>query len=167
MERTLIYVSAKKQIRGEKQLILVNRLLDSLGIVMHQYTHAETSRRDAQELLDRFGSGDFQVLTAMKVLDEGIDIPQTDTAFLLASSTVRREWIQRRGRILRNVPGKDCADLHDFLAVPPDPESPAGKSVLRGELARAEEFANLALNEYDTGGPRDCIDRFEQTIWRN
>lgn len=165
--RTLIYVSAKKQMLGEKQLILVNRMLDSLGIVMHQFTHAETSRRDAQELLDSFGSGDFQVLTAMKVLDEGIDIPQTDTAFLLASSTVRREWIQRRGRILRKVPGKDSADLHDFLAVPPDPASPAGRSVLRGELARAEEFANLALNEYDAGGPRDVIDRIENTIWRN
>ena len=165
--RTLIYVSAKQQILGEKQLILVNRMLDSLGIVMHQFTHTETSRRDAQELLDKFGSGDFQVLTAMKVLDEGIDIPQTDTAFLLASSTVRREWIQRRGRILRNVEGKESAELHDFLAIPPDPESDAGRSVLRGELARAEEFARLATNEYESGGPRDLIDKYEGSIWRN
>ncbi len=164
--RTLIYASAKKQMLGEKQLTDVNRMLDDLGIVMHQFTSAETSRADAQKMLAKFAAGDFQVLTAMKVLDEGVDIPQTDTAFLLASSTVRREWIQRRGRILRTAEGKTTADLHDFLIVPPDPDSPAGRSVLRGELARAEEFASLAANEYDPGGPREVIGRFEQEVWR-
>lgn len=164
--RTLIYTSAKKQMLGEKQLTTVNRMLDDLGIVMHQFTSAETGRSGAQEMLRKFADGDFQVLTAMKVLDEGVDIPQTDTAFLMASSTVRREWIQRRGRILRKAEGKTSADLHDFLIVPPDTESSAGRSVLRGELARAEEFASLAENEYDPGGPRDVIDRFETEVWR-
>ncbi len=164
--RTLIYASAKKQMLGEKQLTMINRMLDDLGIVMHQFTSVETARSGSQKMLAKFADGDFQVLTAMKVLDEGVDIPQTDTAFLMASSTVRREWIQRRGRILRQAEGKTIADLHDFLIVPPDTESPAGRSVLRGELARAEEFASLADNEYDPGGPRDVIDRFETQVWR-
>ena len=90
----------------------------------------------------------------MKVLDEGVDIPQTDTAFILASSTVEREWVQRRGRLLRAAPGKRHATLHDFFVVPLDPDSREGRSVLRGELARAEAFASLALNEWDPEGPR-------------
>jgi superfamily II DNA or RNA helicase len=100
----------------------------------------------------------------MKVLDEGIDIPQTDTAFLLASSTVRREWVQRRGRVLRQSPGKAIANLHDFLVVPPSASSPGARSILLGEVARAREFADAANNEYDTGGPRETITRYERLL---
>jgi superfamily II DNA or RNA helicase len=153
--RTLIYASAKQVPPGkDHQIELVNALLSELGIISHQFTNAETSRGDANALLAKFGAGDYQVLTAMKVLDEGVDIPQTDTAFILASSTVEREWVQRRGRLLRTAPGKRHATLHDFFVVPPDPDSREGRSVLRGELARAEAFASLALNEWDPNGPR-------------
>ena len=165
VRRTLIYVSAKKQMIGSKQLDRVNRLLHELGIPSHQYTNAETSRRTAKAMLREFADGRFGVLTAMKVLDEGIDIPQTDTAFLLASSTVKREWIQRRGRILRTAPDKHAADLHDFLAVPPDLHDQLGRSVLRGELRRADHFACLATNEYEPDGPRETIGKYEEAIW--
>jgi superfamily II DNA or RNA helicase len=162
ISRTLIYTSAKPNLLGsERQIESVNRLLTELGVVAHQFTNAETSRADARAFLDRFGRGGYQVLTAMKVLDEGVDIPQTDTAYVLASSTVRREWIQRRGRILRQAEGKEVATLHDFLVIPPDPQSSEGKAVLRGELARAEEFADLAVNEWDSDGPREIISRYE------
>jgi superfamily II DNA or RNA helicase len=137
-----------------RQIEQVNALLSELGIISHQFTNAETSRGDANALLAKFGAGDYQVLTAMKVLDEGVDIPQTDTAFILASSTVEREWVQRRGRLLRTAPGKQRAVLHDFFVVPPDSDCREGRSVLRGELARAEAFASLALNEWDANGPR-------------
>jgi superfamily II DNA or RNA helicase len=158
VNRTLIYTSGKQTPPGKvRQIESVNALLAELGIISHQYTNSETSRGDANALLQKFGSGDYQVLTAMKVLDEGVDIPQTDTAFVLASSTVRREWVQRRGRILRRSPGKERAILHDFFVVPPDPDTREGRSVLRGELARAEEFTSLALNEWDPFGPRAGI----------
>lgn len=161
VQRTLIYTSAKATILDkERQINKVNTLLSDLGIVSHQFTSAETSRAHADDLLDRFGRGDYQVLTAMKVLDEGIDIPQTDTAYLMASSTVRREWVQRRGRILRVSPGKGVATLHDFLVVPPDPDSKHGRAVLRGELIRAEEFASLAVNEWDDDGPRSVLSAY-------
>ena len=101
----------------------------------------------------------------MKVLDEGIDIPQTDTAFLLASSTVEREWVQRRGRILRQAPGKDVARLHDFIVVPPCLESPAAKSLLRSELRRASAFADLAENDYDPDGANTVIRQLENELW--
>ena len=136
-----------------------------MGIISHQFTSAETAYRDAERWLERFGHGEYQVLTAMKVLDEGIDIPLTDTAFLLASSAVQREWVQRRGRILRRAPGKTIARLHDFIVVPPDAELPSGQSILRSELRRAEEFASLAENEWDDDGPRSVIKQLESKIW--
>ena len=100
----------------------------------------------------------------MKVLDEGVDIPQTDTAFLLASSTVEREWVQRRGRILRHAPGKSFAHLHDFIVVPPDLNSPAAKSLLKSELRRASAFADLAENEFDSDGPNSVTRELEAML---
>lgn len=162
VQRCLIYTSAKGQVFGyRRQIEQVNEMLSALGIVSHQFTSAETAYRDADHWLESFGRGDYQVLTAMKVLDEGIDIPQTDTAFLLASSAVQREWVQRRGRILRKYPGKTYARLHDFLVVPPDRESAEGLSILKSELRRAGEFARDAENEWDDGGPRAIISGFE------
>ena len=164
--RTLIYASAKATVDGKtRQIIEVNRVLERLNIISHQYTSEETSSKQSRSILDRFGAGDYQVLTAMKVLDEGVDIPQTDTAFLLASSTVEREWVQRRGRILRQVHGKDVARLHDFIVVPPCLESPAAKSLLRSELRRASAFADLAENEYDHDGANTVIRQLENELW--
>ena len=164
--RCLVYTSAKGTVvDGTRQIEQVNEMLQALGINIHQLTSTETAYRDAGGYLEAFGRGDYQVLTAMKVLDEGIDIPQTDTAFLLASSAVQREWVQRRGRILRRAPGKTLARLHDFITVPPDPESPSGQSILRSELRRAEEFASLADNEWDSDGPRSVISQYESLAW--
>ena len=164
--RTLIYASAKATVDGKtKQIIEVNRVLERLNVISHQYTSEETSSKQSRSILDRFGAGDYQVLTAMKVLDEGVDIPQTDTAFLLASSTVERERVQRRGRILRQAPGKDVARLHDFIVVPPGLESPPAKSLLRSELRRASAFADLAENEYDPDGANTVIRQLENELW--
>ena len=166
IQRCLVYCSAKALVLQEsRQIEQANEMLSRLGVISHQFTSEETTNRAADKLLEGFGSGDYQVLTAMKVLDEGIDIPQTDTAFLLASSAVRREWVQRRGRILRKAPGKSVAHLHDFLVVPPDPESREGASILKAELRRAEEFARLAENEWDADGPRGVISKFESLAW--
>ncbi len=164
--KTLIYTSAKPIVPGKaRQITAVNKILQRLNIISHQYTGEETKVAQFQTILDRFGAGGYQVLTCMRVLDEGVDIPQTDTAFLLASSTVEREWVQRRGRILRHAPGKTCAHLHDFIVVPPDLDSPAARSLLQSELRRASAFANLAENEYDPDGPNDVIRQFEATLW--
>ena len=168
IQKTLIYTSAKPiALDKPRQITAVNRLLQELHITSHQYTAEETGTSRSQGFLRKFGAGDYQVLTAMKVLDEGIDIPQTDTAFLMASSTVEREWVQRRGRILRDAPGKEFANLHDFLVVPPDTASPAGKSLLRSELRRASAFADLAENEYDPDGPRTVIRNLESLSGRS
>ncbi len=164
--RCLIYTSAKGTVLNQpRQIEEVNRMLSTLGIISHQFTGEETAYRNAGDWLEAFGRGDYQVLTAMKVLDEGIDIPHTDTAFLLASSAVQREWVQRRGRILRRAADKTIAKLHDFMVVPPDAESPASQAILKNELRRAEEFASLAENEWDNNGPRSIMSHYESLAW--
>ena len=165
--RTLIYTSAKPTVLDKpKQIVAVNSILQSLHIISHQYTNRETRTSHSESILERFRSGDYQVLTAMKVLDEGVNIPQTDTAFLLASSTVRREWVQRRGRILRQAPNKNVAHLHDFLVVPPDIDTSIGQSLLKSELRRAAEFASIAENEFDSDGPNEIIRDLEARVWK-
>lgn len=83
------------------------------------------------------------IVVAIRCLDEGIDIPVTDHALILASSTVEREYIQRRGRVLRRAPatGKVSAELHDLMLV-----DPIGGALTKSEALRALEFVRLARN---------------------
>lgn len=166
LTHTLIYCSAKavKAPHSHRQIDLALEVLAELRITSHMFTAIETSRRDSHQYLASFASGDYQALLAMKVLDEGVDVPAANQAYLLASSTVEREWIQRRGRILRNSPGKTVADLHDFVVIPPDPTDSSAASLLRSELRRAEHFAQDSINYYDDDGPADQIHAIEQQL---
>ena len=161
LRHALIYTSAKQQGAKTKQIIRVNRMLNELGIISHELTYNETGSGVSHDILTSFANGHYQAITCMKVLDEGVDVPQTQAAYLLASSTVRREWVQRRGRILRKAPGKQIAMLHDFLVVPPDTHSPSGRAILRQELGRAQEFALLAENSGASGGPWEVMAKFQ------
>ena len=168
LQRSLVYVSAKPTVLARRrQIELANELLSELGIVSHQFTEVETRSRAGHRILAAFGRGEYQMLTAMRVLDEGIDIPQTETAYLLASSAVKREWVQRRGRVLRSWVGKEHATLHDFVATPPDSLDDSGRSLLRSELTRVTEFANYSRNEFDRGGGDEAIRRLEERLKRN
>jgi superfamily II DNA or RNA helicase len=152
LRHTLVYCSDKRP----EQLLAVNRRLLEAGAFVRQLTAEETAdRARTAQILNDFGDGHYQVLTCKRVLDEGVDIPQVQQAFLLASSTVRRQWIQRRGRILRRCDaiGKRLAYLHDFLVVPPDPGTQSGQAILRQELERARAFAELAANSGGPDGP--------------
>jgi superfamily II DNA or RNA helicase len=164
VKNTLIYTSAKHRSGQVTQLVRVNRVLNDLGIVGRELTYQETGSGEAPEILRAFADGLYQAITCMKVLDEGVDIPQTTTAYLMASSTVVREWVQRRGRILRKAPGKSVAHLHDFLVVPPELDSKTARGVLRRELERAREFASLADNSGAPGGPWEVISNYEPRI---
>jgi superfamily II DNA or RNA helicase len=162
VRHTLVYCSDK----CPEQLIAVNRTLLDLGLFVRQLTAEETSnRRLTADILQDFGRGDYQVITCKRVLDEGVDLPQVRQAFLLASSTVRRQWVQRRGRILRRCDaiGKTVADLHDFLVLPEDQYTPGGRAVLRQELDRARAFAELAANSGAPDGPFAVIESASNT----
>ena len=167
---TLVYASDK----GRAQLEAVNRMLmDVLGLRIHQVTQQETGHPSLlRSVLDSFitPSG-IQVLTAMRVLDEGIDIPEIVSAHIVASTTVERQWVQRRGRVLRLCPriGKTFAEIHDYVVVPPQSAGGEGGDEVRGilsaELRRVLEFASLARNFGAPNGPLNAIEdlmpRFE------
>lgn len=88
------------------------------------------------------------VLVSIKCLDEGVDIPATTHALILASSQNPREFIQRRGRILRIFPGKHFAHLYDAITVPvvEDDEGDKALSIITAELSRAIQFGEGAEN---------------------
>ncbi|MGW0206147.1 DEAD/DEAH box helicase family protein [Streptomyces sp. NPDC003233] len=116
---------------------------------------ADTKRPERQHLLRQFATGtQLQVLLSMKCLDEGVDVPAARTAYLLASSSNPRQFIQRRGRVLRKAPGKERADIVDFIVVPPsatsDLQHETERRMVARELARVTEFARLADNEAHT-----------------
>lgn len=148
IRHTLVYTSSK----NPEQLLAARSVVADLGIVARQVTEAETGdRKKLQAILDGFAEGDYEILLAKRVLDEGVDIPQIRQAVLLASSSVEREWIQRRGRVLRKHPGKSHAVIHDVLALPPPRESSLyDDSVLQfisSELDRVRAFGQHARNK--------------------
>jgi superfamily II DNA or RNA helicase len=103
----------------------------------------------------------------MRVLDEGVDVPQVSEAFLLASNTVKRQWIQRRGRVLRKCDaiGKKIAHLHDFIVIPPNPGDSAARSLLNSEIQRANEFAELAENGAEPGGSFEQLNELMEKMF--
>ncbi len=157
IKHVLVYTTDK----NADQLQAVNDMLQKdLNLTIHELTSRQTSSRSKfADLLDRFAAGDYNILTCMRVLDEGVDLPQVSEAFIMASNTTRRQWIQRRGRILRKCASikKELAHLHDFIVVPPGLGNACSQSILRGELDRALEFAELAENSGAPNGPFDEI----------
>ena len=127
-----------------------------IGLRVHKFT-AEESAEERGRLLDDFAEGRLQALAAMRCLDEGVDVPSTQTAYLLASTSNPREFIQRRGRILRKSPGKEHAVIHDLVALPsldsveagyPDGSFNMERGILRRELSRFREFADSSINGF-------------------
>ncbi len=161
LQHTLVYTSDK----GPEQLDNVNDLLRDKNILYHQLTAEETADREqTKRIIKSFQDGEIQVLTAKRVLDEGVNIPQIRKAFILASTTVERQWVQRRGRLLRTCSaiGKTHSVIHDLLALPPGMEEgldPDARGLVRTELRRAQEFARLARNAGRPDGPLATIDR--------
>lgn len=158
VRRTLFYATDK----DPRQLEDVNEMLRRRRIRAHQVTEAETSRgRLMSATMNAFATGVLHALTAKRVLDEGLNVPQIDTAYILASTTVEKQWIQRRGRVLRPSPrtGKTHAVIHDFLVLPPVdvPTDDDARRLVTGELARCDEFARLARNRAAPDGPYEVI----------
>ena len=166
LRHTLIYASDK----APQQLEAVNSLLKAHGVLFHQLTYEETANRDkTAQIIHSFQEGTLRVLTAKRVLDEGVNIPQISKAFILASTTVERQWIQRRGRLLRKCRevGKTHSEIHDFIALPSEMDNidNEARALIRAELLRVREFASLARNAGRVDGPLSVIDRLAKAIY--
>ena len=100
--------------------------------------------------LEKFKSGELQILCAIGCLDEGVDIPSIERAIVLYSVDRLKQFVQRRGRILRIPRGvKDkIAEIYDILVLPHGSSLPAfqASELLSKEMRRYTEFARLALN---------------------
>ena len=122
------------------------RDIDS-SITVAQYT---SKSKDRSEILSAYSSGKLDVLTSMKCLDEGVDVPRSELAIFCASTGNPRQFIQRRGRILRTHKDKDFAVIHDLVVAPiVNSKSQAytvERNLLRSELKRVKDFAELSEN---------------------
>ena len=139
----------KNNISNLRQMEAVVKVLGSeLGYRVNTYT-SETSIKTREKLRKQFENGELQGLVAIRCLDEGIDIPAIKNAVILASSQNPRQFIQRRGRILRPHSSKERATLFDMIVLPPDMGRSTlaiERNLLKKELKRFLEFADLADN---------------------
>ena len=131
-----------------RQIDAVSNLLHSMGWRSSQITAGE-SLQTREALLDRLRSRALDAVISIRVLDEGIDVPACQRAYLLASQSSNRQGIQRRGRVLRKAEGKDVADLYDFLVIGGASSSTSLKTLATKELRRAYQFASDSLNKSD------------------
>ena len=145
-QRWLVYCDNKHQLQE------ITGKLRSSGIDAYEYYSDMPGDKDATL---RYFNENGGVVVSIKCLDEGVDIPNADHALILASSKNPREFIQRRGRVLRKADGKSLAIIYDAILQPESLGDASGMALLQGELARAGNFAQSALNS----NARDPLER--------
>lgn len=124
----------------------VTNSLHEFGCKVAKFT-SEESASERRRIMNNFKNQDIEALVAMKVLDEGIDVPVCQTAFIVASTRNPRQYVQRRGRVLRKSKGKTKALIVDFVVLPlAGSTNHFSQNLRRAELERVEDFKLTALN---------------------
>lgn len=119
------------------------------GYSYHKYM---SGLDDAPNILQNFADGDIQILLSMKCLDEGVDIPRAEHAIFCSSTGNPRQFVQRRGRVLRKCKGKEKAKIWDLIVTPPnilDESNSIERNLFFNEVKRIINFAALADNQID------------------
>lgn len=154
------YKEGKAHADDIRQIDLVADLLgNELGMRVSKFT-SEEDAAERERIKADFDEGEhLQAVVAIRCLDEGVNIPSIKTAFILASSTNPKEYVQRRGRVLRLFKGKTHAVIYDFITLPfaleltnqVEPEVlESGKSLASREIVRMKDFAAIAENPFDS-----------------
>ena len=130
------------------QLGQVQEALDKIGLKSMQY---HSSMEGDKEQTVRLFEANGGIVVSIRCLDEGVDIPSVTHALILASSKNPREYVQRRGRVLRRFQGKSVANIHDVLVLPSTSEDESTEedprvNIIAGEIARSLEFGKSAMN---------------------
>lgn len=139
-----------------RQIEAVTRILgNECQMCVAQFTSKENMETRAS-IKEQFKRGDrLQAIVAIKCLDEGVNIPGIRTAFILASTTNPKEYIQRRGRVLRKAPNKPYAVIYDFVTLPRPLDAVSSLTIeqaqrdltlVKNELSRIKEFGRLSQN---------------------
>ena len=143
----------------EENVRLINQYTREIAkidekILVNQFI---SGMKDRDDILKQFQNGEIDVIASMKCLDEGVDIPRAETAVFCSSTGNPRQFIQRRGRILRKHPAKKYAVIHDLVVIPDYENQLEGsetfdleKRMVRTELERVMYFASLSKNPYFT-----------------
>jgi len=154
------YKDGKAHAEDIRQIDLVADMLgNELGMRISKFT-SEEDAAERERIKADFDEGEhLQAVVAIRCLDEGVNIPSIKTAFILASSTNPKEYVQRRGRVLRLFEGKNYAVIYDFITLPFDLETAeqidaetleSGKSLAVREILRMKDFASIAENPFDS-----------------
>ena len=116
--QTFEYDESEYDEEGERQIVAVSKILgNELGMKVTHFTSNE-SAEEREIIKNKFAMADpYQAIVAIKCLDEGVNIPSIKTAFILASTTNPKEYIQRRGRVLRLAKNKPYAVIYDFVTL--------------------------------------------------
>lgn len=142
-----------------------SQIKSNLNINVAKFTSSE-NQEQRKLIKEQFVDKEINVITAIKCLDEGVNIPSIFTAYILASSTNPREYVQRRGRVLRKAPGKKYANIYDFVTLPRTLSSAKNLNeetlksdlgLIRRELTRIDDFASCAINFSNTISIKDEI----------
>lgn len=133
-----------------------DNLIDTYTKIVQEVSKTTTVKKfisgikERKEILDKYASGEIEVLTSMKCLDEGVDVPRSEMAIFCASTGNPRQFIQRRGRILRKHPDKHMAIIHDLVVAPEVNSAQENynmeRSLIKSELKRVRDFAVLSEN---------------------
>lgn len=116
----------------------------------------KTPDKEREELISKLFSGIIKTIVAIRCFNEGVDIPPLKMGFFLSNSGNPKEFIQRRGRLLRTYEGKGMVDMYDFIALPNSDvfdlsvsEKKINNQIIKKELSRVKEFNDIALNKYE------------------
>ena len=141
--------------KSKRQIDIVADMLgNQLGMRVAKFTSSE-NKKERELIKSNFAEGKIlQCIVAIKCLDEGLNIPGIQKAFILASSTNPKEYIQRRGRVLRKSPNKEFAEIYDFVTFPHDLDSGYVNektayyelSLIKKEVERMKDFQKMAEN---------------------
>ncbi|MCM1232543.1 MAG: DEAD/DEAH box helicase family protein [Ruminococcus flavefaciens] len=156
----IVYCGDKIEI--DTQIRYIDKVYDiisnEIGIISTKFTATE-NRKQRKEILELFKQKVVQALIAIRCLDEGVDIPQLETAIIMSSGSNPKEFIQRRGRILRKSQGKEYAYIYDFIVIPTLSAKEINQlsldikkmelKIIAGEFERVQEFADLAENGFE------------------
>ena len=154
------YHEGKPAIEEARQIDIVAGMLgNDLGMRVTKCTSEENAEERERIKADFAEGTHLQALVAIRCLDEGVNIPSIRTAFILASSTNPKEYVQRRGRVLRKFPGKSHAVIFDFITLPIPLDDvdqydtdiiESVRSLAKREIVRMKDFAAIAENPFDS-----------------
>jgi len=157
ISNTLVYCPKGLSENDEEEEKIIHMIAQSVAKnfknqINHQFFLGETKDRDL--LLKEFENQEVDLLYAIKCLDEGVNVPSTKNAIFIASGKNKREFIQRRGRVLRKFKGKEIANIYDIIVLPTTYQFQSDKNyaekLLIGEFGRLIEFMEISKNKLDS-----------------